>query len=30
MQPSNYCNIESDVLLPPPPMGLERLGKLLG
>ena len=30
MQPSNYCNIESDVLPPPPAEGLERIGKLLG
>jgi transcriptional regulator with XRE-family HTH domain len=30
MQPSNYCNIESDVLPPPPPDGLERIGKILG
>jgi len=30
MQPSNYCNIESDVLPPPPPEGLERIGKILG
>ena len=30
MQPSNYCNIESDVLPPPPPEGLERISKALG
>ena len=30
MQPSNYCNIESDVLSPPPPEGLERIRKVLG
>jgi transcriptional regulator with XRE-family HTH domain len=30
MQPSNYCNIESDVLPPPPPEGLERISKVLG
>ena len=30
MQPSNYCNIESDVLPPPPPGGLERMSKVLG
>ena len=30
MQPSNYCNIESDVLPPPPADGLERIGKVLG
>jgi len=30
MQPSNYCNIESDVLPPPPAEGLERIGKVLG
>jgi transcriptional regulator with XRE-family HTH domain len=29
MQPSNYCNIESDVLPPPPSEGLERIGKIL-
>jgi transcriptional regulator with XRE-family HTH domain len=29
MQPSNYCNIESDVLPPPPADGLERIGKVL-
>ncbi|HTV62975.1 MAG TPA: helix-turn-helix transcriptional regulator [Verrucomicrobiae bacterium] len=30
MQPSNYCNVESDVLPPPPPEGLERISKVLG
>jgi len=30
MQPSNYCNIESDVLPPPPPEGLERMAVALG
>jgi transcriptional regulator with XRE-family HTH domain len=30
MQPSNYCNLESDVLAPPPTEGLERIGKALG
>jgi transcriptional regulator with XRE-family HTH domain len=30
MQPSNYCNIEADVLPPPPAAGLERIGKALG
>ena len=30
MQPSNYCNIESDVLPPPPAEGLERISKVLG
>jgi transcriptional regulator with XRE-family HTH domain len=30
MQPSNYCNIESDVLPPPPAEGLERIGKVIG
>ena len=30
MQPSNYCNIESDVLPPPPPEGLDRICKILG
>jgi transcriptional regulator with XRE-family HTH domain len=30
MQPSNYCNIESEVLPPPSPEGLERIGKVLG
>ena len=29
MQPSNYCNVESDVLPPPPTDGLERIGKVL-
>lgn len=30
MQPSNYCNIESDVLSPPRGEALERIGKALG
>jgi transcriptional regulator with XRE-family HTH domain len=30
MQPSNYCNIESDVLSPPGGETLERIGKALG
>ena len=29
MQPSNYCNIESDVLPPPPAEGLERICSVL-
>jgi transcriptional regulator with XRE-family HTH domain len=30
MQPSNYCNVEADVLPPPPADGLERIAKALG
>jgi transcriptional regulator with XRE-family HTH domain len=30
MQPSNYCNVEADVLPPPPPETLERIAKALG
>jgi transcriptional regulator with XRE-family HTH domain len=30
MQPSNYCNVESDVLPPPAGEGLERIAKALG
>jgi len=30
MQPSNYCNVEADVLPPPPPESLDRLAKALG
>ena len=30
MQPSNYCNVEADVLPPPPPETLARLAKALG
>lgn len=30
MQPSNYCNIESNVLPPPPHDGLDRIGMALG
>ena len=30
MQPSNYCNVEADVLPPPPPESLEKLGCALG
>jgi transcriptional regulator with XRE-family HTH domain len=30
MQPSNYCNIESDVLPPPPSEGLARVAVALG
>jgi transcriptional regulator with XRE-family HTH domain len=30
MQPSNYCNVESDVLRPPPPEGLARIAAALG
>jgi transcriptional regulator with XRE-family HTH domain len=30
MQPSNYCNIEADVLPPPPADGLGRIAKALG
>ena len=30
MQPSNYCNIEADVLPPPPVEGLVRIAKALG
>ncbi len=30
MQPSNYCNIEADVLPPPPAEGLARIAKALG
>ena len=30
MQPSNYCNVEADVLSPPPADGLERISKALG
>lgn len=30
MQPSNYCNIESDVLPAPPAESLERISKLIG
>jgi len=30
MQPSNYCNVEADVLPPPPAKSLERLAKALG
>jgi transcriptional regulator with XRE-family HTH domain len=30
MQPSNYCNIESDVLSPPRGEALERISKALG
>ena len=30
MQPSNYCNVEADVLSPPPVETLEKLGRALG
>ena len=30
MQPSNYCNVEADVLQPPPAESLDRLAKALG
>ena len=30
MQPSNYCNVEADVLPPPPPESLEKLSRALG
>jgi Predicted transcriptional regulators len=30
MQPSNYCNVEADVLAPPPPESLEKLCRALG
>jgi transcriptional regulator with XRE-family HTH domain len=30
IQPSNYCNVEADVLPPPPPETLERIAKALG
>ena len=30
MQPSNYCNVEADVLPPPPAETLARLAKTLG
>jgi transcriptional regulator with XRE-family HTH domain len=30
MQPSNYCNVEADVLPPPPAESLDRLAKALG
>lgn len=30
MQPSNYCNVEADVLPPPPAETLDRLAKALG
>ena len=30
MQPSNYCNVEAGVLLPPPSEGLERIALALG
>src|SRR6266567_1858963 len=30
MQPSNYCNVEADVLPPPPPDTLEKLSRALG
>ena len=30
MQPSNYCNVEADVLSPPPAETLEKLGRALG
>ncbi len=30
MQPSNYCNVEADVLTSPPPETLERIAKALG
>jgi transcriptional regulator with XRE-family HTH domain len=30
MQPSNYCNVEADVLPPPPAETLDRLAKMLG
>ena len=30
MQPSNYCNVEADVLSPPPAESLDRLAKALG
>jgi hypothetical protein len=30
MQPSNYCNVEADVLPPPPPESLEKLCRALG
>ena len=30
MQPSNYCNVEADVLPPPPAETLDRLARALG
>ena len=30
LQPSNYCNVEADVLPPPPENALERIAKALG
>jgi transcriptional regulator with XRE-family HTH domain len=30
LQPSNYCNIEADVLPPPPSSALERIAQALG
>ncbi len=30
MQPSNYCNVEADVLPPPPAETLEKLARALG
>jgi transcriptional regulator with XRE-family HTH domain len=30
MQPSNYCNVEADVLAPPPAETLEKLARALG
>jgi transcriptional regulator with XRE-family HTH domain len=30
VQPSNYCNVEADVLPPPPPETLEKLCQALG
>jgi transcriptional regulator with XRE-family HTH domain len=30
MQPSNYCNVQADVLPPPPAETLDRLAKALG
>src|SRR6266536_5461546 len=30
MQPSNYCNVEADVLPPPPAKTLEKLARALG
>jgi transcriptional regulator with XRE-family HTH domain len=30
MQPSNYCNVEADVLPPPPAETLDKLAKALG
>jgi transcriptional regulator with XRE-family HTH domain len=30
MQPSNYCNVEADVLPPPPAETLKKLGQALG